>query len=79
MTLAQTISVWMTAAMSLHRFIGVCLPYRSGTILHTQNIRTLIICVLVTSVVFNTTRFFEVIFFYINIFIKRTKYIMLLS
>lgn len=60
MTLAQTISVWMTSAMSFHRFIGVCLPYRAGTILHTHNIRMLIICVLFTSALFNTTRFFEV-------------------
>lgn len=68
MTLAQTISVWMTTAMSLHRFIGVCLPYRASSILYTDNIRMLIICVLFTSVLFNTTRFFEVIKIFLIIF-----------
>jgi len=60
MTLAQTISVWMTAAMSLHRFVGVCFPYKSAILLHKTNIKRLIAVVIVASVVFNTSRFFEV-------------------
>lgn len=61
MTLAQTISVWMTTAMSVHRFIGVCLPFKATTVLQTKNIRALIIIVVLASVLFNTTRFFEVV------------------
>uniref|UniRef100_A0A915CRU5 G-protein coupled receptors family 1 profile domain-containing protein n=1 Tax=Ditylenchus dipsaci TaxID=166011 RepID=A0A915CRU5_9BILA len=60
MTMAQTISVWMTAAMSLHRFIGVCLPYKASSILQTNKIKMLIVGVILSAVVFNTTRFFEV-------------------
>lgn len=60
MTMAQTISVWMTVAMSLHRFIGVCFPYKASSILLTKNIKILIFAVIVISIIFNTTRFFEV-------------------
>lgn len=60
MTLAQTISVWMTAAMSVHRFVGVCLPFKAGNLLDTRNVKILIGSVIVLSVLFNTTRFFEV-------------------
>uniref|UniRef100_A0A7E4V6C8 G_PROTEIN_RECEP_F1_2 domain-containing protein n=1 Tax=Panagrellus redivivus TaxID=6233 RepID=A0A7E4V6C8_PANRE len=60
MTTAQTVSVWMTAAMSLHRFIGVCLPYKATTILNTSNVKRLIAGVLIASLLFNTTKFFEV-------------------
>uniref|UniRef100_A0A914CX02 G-protein coupled receptors family 1 profile domain-containing protein n=1 Tax=Acrobeloides nanus TaxID=290746 RepID=A0A914CX02_9BILA len=60
MTLAQTISVWMTAAMSIHRFIGVCMPFKASTILSKKNVKRLIFCVIMASILFNTTRFFEV-------------------
>ncbi|KAI6187253.1 FMRFamide receptor [Aphelenchoides besseyi] len=60
MALAQTISVWMTAAMSLHRFVGVCLPFKASAILETRNVKCLIFCVILVAVLFNTTRFFEV-------------------
>ncbi|KAH7725493.1 Protein FRPR-19 [Aphelenchoides avenae] len=50
MTLAQTISVWMTTAMSVHRFIGVCLPFRATSVLQTKNIRALIIIVRIADV-----------------------------
>lgn len=60
MTTAQTVSVWMTVAMSLHRFIGVCLPFKASTMLDTKNVKRLITTVLIASLMFNTTKFFEV-------------------
>uniref|UniRef100_A0A914ZV17 G-protein coupled receptors family 1 profile domain-containing protein n=1 Tax=Parascaris univalens TaxID=6257 RepID=A0A914ZV17_PARUN len=60
MTLAQTVSVWMTTAMSIHRFIGVCIPFKANEILTERNVKLLIVCVIVASVLFNSTRFFEV-------------------
>ncbi|VDK53773.1 unnamed protein product, partial [Anisakis simplex] len=60
MTLAQTVSVWMTTAMSIHRFVGVCFPFKAGELLTERNVKTLIFCVIVASVLFNSTRFFEV-------------------
>lgn len=60
MALAQTVSVWMTAAMSLHRFVGVCLPFKASQILETRNVQALIAGVIILSVLFNITRFFEV-------------------
>lgn len=60
MTLAQTVSVWMTTAMSIHRFIGVCIPFKANQILTERNVKLLIVCVIVASVLFNSTRFFEV-------------------
>uniref|UniRef100_A0AC34QK57 G-protein coupled receptors family 1 profile domain-containing protein n=1 Tax=Panagrolaimus sp. JU765 TaxID=591449 RepID=A0AC34QK57_9BILA len=60
MTVAQTVSVWMTAAMSLHRFVGVCLPFKAATVLDTSNVKKLITTVLVFSFLFNATKFFEV-------------------
>lgn len=62
MTMAQTTSIWMTVAMSLHRFIGVCFPYKSNSILTTNNVKRLIYVILVLSIIFNGTRFFEVNF-----------------
>ncbi|KAE9550986.1 hypothetical protein FO519_005801 [Halicephalobus sp. NKZ332] len=60
MTVAQTVSVWMTVAMSLHRFVGVCLPFKAATVLDTSNVKKLIATVLIFSFLFNTTKFFEV-------------------
>uniref|UniRef100_A0AC35FGL4 G-protein coupled receptors family 1 profile domain-containing protein n=1 Tax=Panagrolaimus sp. PS1159 TaxID=55785 RepID=A0AC35FGL4_9BILA len=60
MTTAQTVSVWMTVAMSLHRFVGVCLPFKAPTMLDTKNVKRLIGSVLIASLMFNTTKFFEV-------------------
>ncbi|KAF7624785.1 G_PROTEIN_RECEP_F1_2 domain-containing protein [Meloidogyne graminicola] len=63
MTMAQTISVWMTVAMSLHRFIGVCFPYQSGRVLTTRNVKGIIGGVILTAVLFNICRFFEKVTF----------------
>uniref|UniRef100_A0A914YYZ0 G-protein coupled receptors family 1 profile domain-containing protein n=1 Tax=Panagrolaimus superbus TaxID=310955 RepID=A0A914YYZ0_9BILA len=60
MTTAQTVSVWMTVAMSLHRFVGVCLPFKAPTMLDTKNVKRLIATVLIASIMFNATKFFEV-------------------
>ncbi|KAL3114961.1 hypothetical protein niasHT_011397 [Heterodera trifolii] len=62
MTMAQTTSVWMTVAMSLHRFVGVCFPYQSGTVLATRNVKSLIVGILFVAIFFNGCRFFEVSF-----------------
>ncbi|CEF59408.1 FMRFamide receptor [Strongyloides ratti] len=61
MTISQTISVWMNTVMSLHRFIGVCLPFRAGSILTTENVKKVIGGVLICATIFNISRFFEVI------------------
>ncbi|KAI6228844.1 hypothetical protein M3Y99_01176400 [Aphelenchoides fujianensis] len=60
MTLAQTVSVWMTIGMSLHRFVGVCFPYRAIEWLNERNVRRIIGGILAFSIGFNATRFLEV-------------------
>lgn len=60
MTLAQTISVWMTTVMSVHRFVGVCIPFKARSILTTRNVILSICIVIVVSILFNSTRFLEV-------------------
>uniref|UniRef100_A0A915B6A0 G-protein coupled receptors family 1 profile domain-containing protein n=3 Tax=Parascaris univalens TaxID=6257 RepID=A0A915B6A0_PARUN len=60
MTLSQTISVWMTTGMSVHRYIGVCLPFKAASLLEQNRVRIFILSLLAFSVLFNTTRFFEV-------------------
>ncbi|CAD5226413.1 unnamed protein product [Bursaphelenchus xylophilus] len=60
MTLTQTASVWITVALSVHRFIGVCYPFQSMEWLSDGKVRRLILSILIFSVFFNLTRFFEV-------------------
>ncbi|VDK42482.1 unnamed protein product [Anisakis simplex] len=50
----------MTTGMSVHRYIGVCLPFKASFLLETKRVRIFIISLLVFSLLFNTTRFFEV-------------------
>ncbi|VDM53456.1 unnamed protein product [Angiostrongylus costaricensis] len=52
-------SVFMTVGVSVHRYIGVCHPYKSVEWLPKKRVTTLIICLVVFSILFNTTRFFE--------------------
>ncbi|KAL6737871.1 hypothetical protein Aduo_011479 [Ancylostoma duodenale] len=60
MMMAQTISVFMTVGVSVHRYIGVCHPYKSVEWLPKKRVTAFIICLVVFSILFNTTRFFEV-------------------
>lgn len=60
MMMAQTISVFMTVGVSVHRYIGVCHPYKSVEWLPKKRVTTFIIVLVVFSILFNTTRFFEV-------------------
>ncbi|KAI6181048.1 hypothetical protein M3Y98_00787000 [Aphelenchoides besseyi] len=60
MTLSQTISVWISVAMSLHRFVGVIYPYVAIEWLCKKNVRLIIAILLVLSLLFNSTRFLEV-------------------
>uniref|UniRef100_A0AC35U7A5 G_PROTEIN_RECEP_F1_2 domain-containing protein n=1 Tax=Rhabditophanes sp. KR3021 TaxID=114890 RepID=A0AC35U7A5_9BILA len=60
MTVAQTVSVWMNTVMSLHRFIGVCVPFRASNILTPGNVKRVIGGVLIGAALFNMSRFFEV-------------------
>uniref|UniRef100_A0A0N5C447 G_PROTEIN_RECEP_F1_2 domain-containing protein n=1 Tax=Strongyloides papillosus TaxID=174720 RepID=A0A0N5C447_STREA len=60
MTMAQTISVWMTTGVSLHRYAGVCFPFESISLLRPKKVRTFIGSILIFSIVFNSSRFFEV-------------------
>ncbi|CAD5219394.1 unnamed protein product [Bursaphelenchus okinawaensis] len=60
MTFAQTASVWITVALSVHRFVGVCYPFRSMDWLSEQKVRRLIVSIIMFAALFNVTRFFEV-------------------
>lgn len=60
MNLAQVISVWMTIGMSLHRYVGVCLPFDAINILRRKRVVKFIIAIIIFSIVFNATRFLEV-------------------
>jgi hypothetical protein len=42
------------------RFIGVCFPYQSHTILPARNVKAIIAGVIITAILFNFCRFFEV-------------------
>uniref|UniRef100_A0A1I7XKG6 G_PROTEIN_RECEP_F1_2 domain-containing protein n=1 Tax=Heterorhabditis bacteriophora TaxID=37862 RepID=A0A1I7XKG6_HETBA len=56
MMMAQTISVFMTVGVSVHRYIGVCHPYKSVEWLPKKRVTTFIISLVLFSIVFNTTR-----------------------
>ncbi|MFH4981844.1 hypothetical protein AB6A40_008553 [Gnathostoma spinigerum] len=60
MVLSQTISVWMTAGMSVHRYIGVCLPFQAASLLQPKRVITFLVALIAFSFLFNATRFFEV-------------------
>uniref|UniRef100_A0A7E4WA33 G_PROTEIN_RECEP_F1_2 domain-containing protein n=1 Tax=Panagrellus redivivus TaxID=6233 RepID=A0A7E4WA33_PANRE len=60
MTMAQTVSVWMTVGMSLHRYTGVCFPFQSINILRRKRVIGFILGLISFSIAFNTTRFMEV-------------------
>ncbi|CAI4223784.1 unnamed protein product [Auanema sp. JU1783] len=60
MMTAQTISVFMTVGVSVHRYIGVCHPYKSMEWLPKKRVTRFILSLLAFAVLFNTTRFFEV-------------------
>ncbi|KAK0399895.1 hypothetical protein QR680_003263 [Steinernema hermaphroditum] len=60
MMLAQTVSVWMTTGASVHRYIGVCLPFKASTLLRRRNVTSFLFSLVVFSILFNSTRFFEV-------------------
>ncbi|EGT53834.1 hypothetical protein CAEBREN_01787 [Caenorhabditis brenneri] len=60
MMTAQTCSVFMTVGVSVHRYIGVCHPYKSVEWLPKKRVTSFIFGLLAFSVIFNTTRFFEV-------------------
>ncbi|VDN01246.1 unnamed protein product [Thelazia callipaeda] len=50
----------MTTGMSVHRYIGVCLPFKAPSILKKTRVRIFILSLLIFSLLFNITRFFEV-------------------
>lgn len=50
----------MTVGVSLHRYVGVCLPFRAVEILRPRRVAILIASMIGFSVLFNTTKFFEV-------------------
>ncbi|VDN55765.1 unnamed protein product [Dracunculus medinensis] len=56
----RILNVWMTTGMSVHRYIGVCLPFKASSILQPNHVAVFIIGLLGFSVLFNSTRFFEV-------------------
>uniref|UniRef100_A0A0N4ZCI9 G_PROTEIN_RECEP_F1_2 domain-containing protein n=1 Tax=Parastrongyloides trichosuri TaxID=131310 RepID=A0A0N4ZCI9_PARTI len=58
---AVSLSVWMTTGVSLHRYAGVCFPFESISLLRPKKVRIFIGSILVFSIVFNSSRFFEVI------------------
>lgn len=60
MGFGQTVSVWMTVCMSLHRFVGVCLPFKAATLLNKRRAKSAIAGVVLFALVYNLPRFFEV-------------------
>uniref|UniRef100_A0AC35U5A7 G_PROTEIN_RECEP_F1_2 domain-containing protein n=1 Tax=Rhabditophanes sp. KR3021 TaxID=114890 RepID=A0AC35U5A7_9BILA len=60
MTMAQTISVWMTTGVALHRYTGVCFPFQSISLLRPKNVRMFLSGILFMAFLFNGSRFFEV-------------------
>ncbi|KRZ25755.1 FMRFamide receptor [Trichinella pseudospiralis] len=59
--MAQTTSVWLTVAMSLHRFIGVCLPFKASLLCSRRNTLAILVGVPLFGIVFNFSRFWEVV------------------
>lgn len=57
---AQTCSVFLTVAMSAHRFVGVCFPFKANRICSKTNTRIFLGSVIVFAVFFNIPRAFEV-------------------
>jgi hypothetical protein len=56
----QTLSVNMTVCVSVHRYIGVCHPFRMRRWGTSQRVRTVIVACAVCALVFNAPRAFEV-------------------
>ncbi|KFD59074.1 hypothetical protein M514_00237 [Trichuris suis] len=59
--MAQTTSVWLTVAMSLHRFVGVCLPFKADILCNRRNTLVVLVAVPLFGIVFNFSRFWEVV------------------
>ncbi|KRX40741.1 FMRFamide receptor [Trichinella sp. T9] len=59
--MAQTTSVWLTVAMSLHRFVGVCLPFKASLLCSRRNTLAILVGVPLFGIVFNFSRFWEVV------------------
>ncbi|CAJ0574581.1 unnamed protein product, partial [Mesorhabditis spiculigera] len=60
MTIAQTASVYLTVGVSVHRYIGVCHPYKAPQLLPKKRVAYVIIGIIAFSILFNITRLFEV-------------------
>ncbi|CAI5449165.1 unnamed protein product [Caenorhabditis angaria] len=60
MTTAQTCSVYMTVGVSIHRYIGVCHPYKSVEWLPKKRVTWFIAGLIAFSSIYNIPKFFEV-------------------
>ncbi|CAJ0559669.1 unnamed protein product, partial [Mesorhabditis spiculigera] len=57
-TKAQTASVYLTVGVSVHRYIGVCHPYKAPQLLPKNGSPGVIIGIIAFSILFNITRLF---------------------
>ncbi|CAJ0937581.1 unnamed protein product, partial [Mesorhabditis belari] len=60
MTMGQTMSVYLTVGVSVHRYIGVCHPYKATQLLPKSLVAHFILGIIIFSILFNISRFFEV-------------------
>ncbi len=58
--MTQTASIYLTVLMTVHRFIGVCFPFKASTVLSDRSVRFAILVILSFTTIFNITKFFEV-------------------
>ncbi len=56
----QTASVYLTVCVSAYRYLGVCYPFQSQRFCTARNVRTSIIGVGISALLYNVSRFFEV-------------------
>ena len=57
--MAQFATIWLTVSIAATRFVAVCLPYHAPSLTNIANVRRVIAGVVVTSVIYNLPRFFE--------------------
>ncbi len=56
---AQTASVYLTVTVTIERYLAVCLPFKARSLCTRGRARKSVIFVIVFSVLYNLTRFFE--------------------